>query len=375
MVTDSGRPGRLHRSLHPGAWWIWALGLATAATKTTNPFLLALLIAAVAAVVAARRTDAPWALSFRLYLLTGLAIIVMRILYRILLGGAAAVAASGEGHVLFRLPAWQLPTWTAGVQLLGPVTAENLLSGLCDGLRLATLIICVGAANTLANPKRLLKSVPGALYELGTAIVVAISVFPQLAESAVRIRRARALRGGPTGGRGALRAILVPMLADALDRSLLLAASMDSRGYGRHGDTPRRVQRLTSAVLVIGLLGICVGMYGVLDTTTPRLLGIPMLIAGLAVAAGGLRLAGSRVKRTRYRPDPWRLADILVAGCGVATAACFLVAVRVDPAAMAPSFSPLAWPSLPLLALVGVLTAWLPSWIAPPPPDGTEITA
>ena len=41
------------------------------------------------------------------------------------------------------------------------------------------------------------------------------------------------------------------------------------------------------------------------------------------------------------------MADILVAGCGVATAACFLVAVRVDPAAMAPSFSPLAWPSLP----------------------------
>jgi energy-coupling factor transport system permease protein len=345
--------------------------MATAATKTTNPLLLALLIAVAAAVVAARRTDAPWALSFRLYLLTGLFVVLMRLLYRILLGGAAAVA-SGDGHVLFRLPALQLPDWTAGVQLLGPVTAENLLSGLCDGLRLATLIICVGAANTLANPKRLLKSVPGALYELGTAVVVAVSVFPQLAESAFRIRRARALRGGPTGGRGAIRAVLVPMLADALDRSLLLAASMDSRGYGRHGDTPRRVQRLTSAVLVIGLLGICVGMYGVLDTTTPRLLGIPILIGGLLVAAGGLRLAGSRVKRTRYRPDPWRPADLLVACCGVATAACFLAAVRLDPAAMAPSFSPLAWPGLPIVALVGVLIAWLPSWIAPPPPDGSS---
>ena len=29
------------RWLHPGAWWLWALGLATAASRTTNPLLLA----------------------------------------------------------------------------------------------------------------------------------------------------------------------------------------------------------------------------------------------------------------------------------------------------------------------------------------------
>ena len=31
---------RLPRTLHPGAWWLWALGLATAASRTTNPLLL-----------------------------------------------------------------------------------------------------------------------------------------------------------------------------------------------------------------------------------------------------------------------------------------------------------------------------------------------
>ena len=31
---------RLPRALHPGAWWLWALGLATAASRTTNPLLL-----------------------------------------------------------------------------------------------------------------------------------------------------------------------------------------------------------------------------------------------------------------------------------------------------------------------------------------------
>jgi len=52
---------RLPRVLHPVAWWIWALGLATAASLTTNPLLLALVLGVAGIVVAARRTDAPWA--------------------------------------------------------------------------------------------------------------------------------------------------------------------------------------------------------------------------------------------------------------------------------------------------------------------------
>ena len=35
---------RLPRPLHPGAWWLWALGLATAASRTTNPLLLGLIL-------------------------------------------------------------------------------------------------------------------------------------------------------------------------------------------------------------------------------------------------------------------------------------------------------------------------------------------
>ncbi len=36
---------RLARDLHPVAWWVWAVGLAAAATLTTNPLLLVLLVA------------------------------------------------------------------------------------------------------------------------------------------------------------------------------------------------------------------------------------------------------------------------------------------------------------------------------------------
>ena len=139
---------------------MWALELAVAASRTTNPLLLALLLAAAGLVVAARRGDAPWALAFRMYLLLAAVIVAMRVGFRILVGGGAG------DHILIILPELPLPEAAAGIRLLGPVTAEQILSGFYDGLRLATMLVCVGAANALANPKRLLKAMPGALSEI-----------------------------------------------------------------------------------------------------------------------------------------------------------------------------------------------------------------
>ncbi|WP_328997927.1 energy-coupling factor transporter transmembrane protein EcfT [Kribbella sp. NBC_00709] len=356
----------LPRNLHPAAWWLWALGLATAASRTTNPMLLALILAVVVYVVINRRSDAPWALAFRLYLLLGAFIIVMRLVYRIIFGG-------GEGDtILFTLPEIPLPAWAAGIQLFGQVTVESLLGGAYDGLRLATMLICVGAANALANPKRLLKSVPSALYEAGSAVVVAISVFPQLAESVVRVGRARSLRGSTEKGIRAFRAIAIPVLEDALDRSLRLAAAMDSRGYGRAGTLTGRARAFTGALLVAGLVGICVGVYGVLDGTTPRYLAGPMLAAGVAVAAAGMISAGRRVQRSTYRPDLWRLAELIAAACGIAAAVALYRSSSVDPTNLNPSLRPLTWPQVDLIPAVGVLLAVLPAWLVPPPANDLE---
>ncbi|MBA3233681.1 MAG: energy-coupling factor transporter transmembrane protein EcfT, partial [Propionibacteriales bacterium] len=46
------------RPLHPGAWWLWAIGLAAGASRTTNPFILILLLAVAGFVVVARRSRA-----------------------------------------------------------------------------------------------------------------------------------------------------------------------------------------------------------------------------------------------------------------------------------------------------------------------------
>lgn len=352
----------LPRSLHPGAWWLWALGLAVGSSRTTNPLILLLIITVTCVVVMARRPDAPWALAFRLYLYLAAFVVLMRVLFRVIFTGNGPT-------VLFTLPDIRLPEIMAGIQLLGPVSAESLLSGLYDGLRLAAMIVCVGAANALANPKRLLASVPGALYEIGTVLVVSLSVFPQLAESVQRVHRAKALRSAPRRGRRWLRGILIPVLADALDRSLRLAAAMDSRGYGRRAEVPAAVRRTTSALLLVGVLALFVGIYATLDGATPRYLAGPMLGAGAVIAAVALRLAGLRAARTRYRPDRWRAAELLVVACGMVAAGSLFFTSAYDPAVLYPSLFPIVWPTVSAVPLIGVLVAALPAIATPSPPD------
>jgi energy-coupling factor transport system permease protein len=357
------------RNLHPGAWWLWALGLATAASRTSNPLLLTMILAVAGCVVAARRSSAPWALGFRLYLWLGGIIVVSRIVFRIIFGG-------GQGDtILFTLPEIPLPAWAAGIRLFGPVALEQVLGGGYDGLRLAAMLICLGAANALANPKRMLRAVPSALYEVGAAVVVALSVAPQLVESVLRVRRARRLRGGRRAGMRALPAILIPVLEDALDRSLQLAAAMDSRGYGRRAARPAR-ERLVTGVLVLGgLIGVCVGVYGLLDAGTPVVLGLPMLALGLAAAIAGFVLAGRRISRTAYRPDPWLAAEWAVVGCGVAVAAGLYLTVNVDAAVLYPTLSPLEWPRVSWLPLLAIGAGALPMLLAPPPYDPAALSA
>ena len=203
------------------------------ATLTTDPLVLALLCAVVGLVVAARRQRAPWAAAFRFALLTAAIIVVARVAFRILFGGGLGT------HVLVPLPALRLTGTEQGITLFGDVTAEAMLGGLYDGLRLAAIVVAVGAASALANPRRLLRSLPTSMHEMGTALVVAVSVFPQLIESIARVRVARRIRpSAPAGRVERLRSLIVPVLEDSLERSIQLAASMDARGYGRVGHGP-----------------------------------------------------------------------------------------------------------------------------------------
>ncbi|MER5209176.1 energy-coupling factor transporter transmembrane component T [Streptomyces sp. NPDC002838] len=350
-------------TLHPGAWWLWSLSLGTAATRTTNPLLLTLLITTSAYVVATHRPNTPTARSYTAFLKLALAVLLIRLAFAVVLGSPIPGT-----HVIATLPEVPLPGWAQGIRIGGRVTAEGLLFALYDGLKLATLLICVGAANALANPSRLLKSLPGALYEMGVAVVVALTFAPNLIADVQRLRAARRLRGRPDKGVRGLLQVALPVLEGALERSVALAAAMDARGYGRTADVPAPVRRTTAALTLGGLLGVCAGTYGLL-TAEGGTYGLPVLLAGLAAALAGLHLGGRRSPRTRYRPDRWDVRAWLVTGSGVAVAVLLTLASVRDPEALHPGVVPLVAPTLPLWPAAAVLLGLLPTFIAPKEPS------
>jgi energy-coupling factor transport system permease protein len=368
--TSTWRPDRrlrasafvVPRGLHPVAWWAWAIGLAVAASRTSNPVLLLLVAAVAGCVVAARRTDAPWSRAYLTFVVLGLTVIAIRVVLQAVFGVGV------PGHVLVTLPSVALPDWLAGVRIGGPVTLEGLAGSAYQGLQLAVLLCCVGAANALANPFRLLRCLPGALYEVGVAVVVAMSFATQAVTAVARVRAARRLRGRPDRGIRGLRGLAMPVLEGALERSVALAASMDSRGYGRRAQVPVAARRLTAALVLGGLLGLAVGSYGLLDPTVDTRLGFPVLAAGACFAVAGLALGGRRAGRSRYRPDPWAAPEWLTAIGGVVAAAGVLATGLLDPSALTPSTAPLAMPALPPLAVAGVLLALAPVFGTPRPP-------
>ncbi|EPH06866.1 hypothetical protein HMPREF1531_00468 [Propionibacterium sp. oral taxon 192 str. F0372] len=308
------------RAVHPWGWWLWAIGLTVAVNLTDNPWQLLAIDAAAIAVALARRGEEPWNRALGLYVAIGGIVVAIRMVF------AVCFSATSTGHILFTLPQVHLPNWMAGIRIGGPVAAETLALALFDALQLASMIICLGVAVSLASPRRSLRSVPPALHELSVAVVIALTVAPQLAESIARIRRAQRLRGElPTGMRQLVR-IGVPALEDAVNRSLSLAAGMESRGFGRTGG--RRSSPLTPVLLICACACIPVGVYLVLTNTSVRT-GAGLGAAGLVFALTGIHLAGRGIIVSRYRPDPWRGVEWGLTAVGLGVAASITVLSRL----------------------------------------------
>lgn len=347
------------RALHPGAWWLWALGLAAAASRTMNPVPLLLIIAVTWFVVTARRGDSPWADSYGLFFRLALIIIAIHLVFQ-------ALFTRNGTTVLFTLPELPLPDST-GVKIGGPVYLEALITAFYFGLQLATIFCCIGAANALGSARQLVRYVPAALYEIGIACIIALTFAPQLVTDAKRVRAAARLRGGSTGRLRRFGRLAMPILEGALERSVDLAAAMDSRGYGRTTVADPRARRITSALVITGSLGTCLGLYGLLSGTETAWLGLPALVGGVLLGVVGLVVGGRRTGRTRYRPDPWAVPELLVVACGLVAAVLMFWQMRDDPTLLVLS-SATQVPPVPLVACAGILVGLLPAVLAPPLP-------
>ena len=213
----------MKKPLHPLTMWICATLLAIGVTALDNAWIALAIVGAVAILVYIRRDGSPWQRSFSLSLRIGATILAIRTIVGILIGVPI------PGTRLFELPILNLPSWMPGIRIGGVVTLERLSSSLHEGVIIASMIALFGAATSLTSPHKLLRVTPSFIYEIGISLVIATSLFPQLATSSRRIRTAQKLRGFE---KFELRSIAIPLLEESLSRSLQLAAAMDARGYG-----------------------------------------------------------------------------------------------------------------------------------------------
>lgn len=242
--------------LHPLTWWIWAIGLVIALIRFNSSIFTVSCVAVVALVVFVFRENAPWSKSFTWTLKVAAWILLMRTLIGIVIGVPI------PGTPLFQIPIVPLPSWMPGIRIGGTVTSERLSSALTEGVLICAIIVIFGAAASLTSPHKLLRVLPIYVYEFGVAVVIATSVVPQLVTAVTRIRRAQRLRGQSVKGLRSWKRVAIPLLEESLARSLDLAASMDSRGYGisKKRSRYRPIKWRYPDFLIIGSAALLLGL-------------------------------------------------------------------------------------------------------------------
>jgi len=292
------------QSAHPGAWWVLGLALAVAAGQANSFVSVGAVIAIALTLMLIFRTAAPWAQSARFYLGLAAFVLLTRVIFRVIFNGQL-----GGTDIIFSLPTLSISLgFGPALNLFGDISAATLSAATLDGLRLSAIILSVAMANTLANPRKLLKNTPGALYEVATAISVAINLAPQLIESIQRVRRSRGLRGRNKGV-GVFASIVIPALEDTMDRSLALAASMDARGFGRRGNLSLGTLRLVRALSFSAAVTLAIGAYLLVAASEFGLLATALIAASLVAIAIVIRITSLQSVRTSYRKLSFGLVD------------------------------------------------------------------
>ncbi len=292
---------------HPFTWWIAGLALAVIAGQANDLFTVTVCIGIALGSTLLFRSQNAWARSIRFYLALSAFVVIVRLLFRIIFNPGIA---AGD-IALINLPSLSIATGVSGnLTLFGAVGKATLEAALLDGLRLAAIILGIAMATTLANPRRLLKLTPAALYEVAAAVSVAINLAPQLIESLQRVRKARALRGR-NKSMGALASIVIPALEDTLDRSLQLAASMDARGFGRTGQLTRRLTLVTRWISLASASGLAIGAF-LLVTTNNQTLSLGILAASLLGLIVVVRITSKRNVKTTFVAERFGGFDVVV---------------------------------------------------------------
>ncbi|MGC4190571.1 MAG: energy-coupling factor transporter transmembrane component T [Thermomicrobiales bacterium] len=336
------------------AWLVWGGCAFLVAFVARNPFVLAelgmiALTVRFACVSPERLVGIGWMLRLAPVMLA------IGVVFNVL------TVRSGD-RVLLSLPdAWPL--------IGGDLTWNAFAYGVVSALALFVLLLIGTTLGALARWIDLMRILPQRVAVLAVAGSVAWVFLPELSRSFTDIRESMRLRGMPLHGPRTFLPLIVPLLAQGLERAMTTAEVLEARGFGgTAGAMSARRAWLADLSLVAGLVALAAACY---DLFTGGRIAWPILLAGGigALTVGLLRRPAVVVLRTRYREARWRWTDSLVCAGAIVVAGVFLARWATHRAGL--TFDPyprLTWPPvdlvvmivLPLLATPAVLAAFGP---------------
>lgn len=313
--------------LHPSAWIAWLTAISVFAFVVTNPLYILL---ALGAVVVVHLSFPPESSSVgravRLFVVVGLVLLVVRMAF-------VALLPNPGQTTLFSVWSVRTPRWFGGLDLGGAVTAEVVAGAASEGLRLIVVLAAFGVFNARADLSGLLRTVPAAFRDIGLVLSIAVAFVPGMLRTVGDVRDAQRLRG-EWGLRRLAPSLVVPVLGMSLERALLLAESMDLRGYGR-GTVSRSSRILLGGGLGAALAAVALWIAGAGYAATP------MAVAAGASIVLGFRAASMASPTTRLRGRPVGAFDIAII---VASAGVVFAAVSAGADAFYDPFPVVGWP-------------------------------
>jgi energy-coupling factor transport system permease protein len=337
---------------HTWSWVIWLAAAAVPAFTMRNPFYLALLLGTAWIIYTTLGRTTPIGSSWGSFVKLGVFLFALAVPFN-------ALSIHIGQIVLFRLPeSWPI--------IGGPVTLEAMIAGAVSGLSLLTILVVFAAFNAVVDHYQLLRATPSFLFQAGVVISIAITFVPQMVLSAQEIRQAQRIRGHRFRGLRDLLPLVIPLLANSLERSIQLAETMEARGFGAAvNPTTRSRAMLSQSGLLAALVGVLVGLALLAFYQQGRVWGWLLIVLGVIGVLAFFGFHGRQVQRTRYRRQTWHARDTAVVIASMVSLA-VVIAVRLTaagtlyyspypPNPLLPSFHPLVGAALLLLNMPAIV--------------------
>lgn len=278
-------------AVNAAAWLAWFAGAALVPMVSRNPLYLGLTLLVVLVVYLSTPRSGSLARAWRLVLLVGTTLATFSIGFNLL------TVHSGD-RVFARLPD-ALPI------VGGPLTWNALVYGVTSALAIATLLLAAATLSSAVRQADLIRLLPSRVAALGVAGTVALTLVPQTIAAGRDIYDAQRARGYRFRSPRDATTLLVPLLGAGLERSLVLAEALETRGFGGGAaarPATRRWPALVGAALaaIAGLMAIGLGHL---------LPGVALMIVALVAAAAS---TPPPHRRTRYRPLAWGTSSFIV---------------------------------------------------------------